>query len=285
MHFKDNCRISGIEAVVATDFDGTLLRSDHTVSDLSKNTLIKLGEMNILRVIVTGRSLFSLNKVLIEDFPIDYLIASSGAGIYCRESRQLIYNTSLTTEDTEIIGNKLVDMGCDFMVHYPLPDNHKFLYHKNNDLNLDYQKRYELYENHAAPLNNLSELTNGSSQFLVIDLPDGELYKDIEILLEGYTVIRTTSPLDHQSAWIEIFPLKTDKGKTLKILTENYHLGASDVLSIGNDFNDVHMLRWADTSRVVANAHGDLKAEFKTVSSNDNEGFSEAVEEWLRARI
>jgi len=285
MHFKDNCRIGGIEAVVATDFDGTLLRSDHTVSDLSKNTLLKLGEMSILRVIVTGRSLFSLNKVLTHDVPVDYLIASSGAGIYCRESRQLIYNTSLTTGDTEIIGNKLVDIGCDFMVHYPLPDNHKFLYHKKNDLNLDYQKRYELYENHGAPLNNLSELSDGSSQFLVIDLPDGELYKDIESLLDGYTVIRTTSPLDHQSSWIEIFPLKTDKGKTLKILTEIYHLGASDVLSIGNDFNDVHMLRWADTSRVVANAHGDLKAEFKTVSSNDNEGFSEAVEEWLKGRI
>jgi len=285
MYLDDKCRISGIKAIVATDFDGTLLRDDHTVSIRSKETLIKLGEMNILRVIVTGRSLFSLNKVLIEDVPIDYLIASSGAGIYCRESSQLIYNTSLTAQDTELIGNKLVDLDCDFMVHYPLPDNHKFLYHKKNNINLDYQKRYELYEDHAAPLNNLSELTSGSSQFLVIDLPDGKLYKDIESLLDGYTVIRTTSPLDHQSAWIEIFPLKTDKGKTLKLLTENYDLGASDVLSIGNDFNDVHMLRWADTSRVVANAHVDLKAEFKTVKSNDNEGFSEAVEEWLSEKF
>ncbi len=284
MYLEDKCRISGIEAVVATDFDGTLLQSDHTVSDRSKETLLKLGELNVLRVIVTGRSLFSLSKVLLEDVPIDYLIVASGAGIYCRESRQLLYNTGLSKEDTELIGNQLIDLGCDFMVHHPLPDNHKFLYYKKNDLNFDYQKRYKLYEDHASPLNNFSELTLGSSQFLVIDLPDGKLYKDIENLLDRYTVIRTTSPMDHQSAWIEIFPLKTDKGKTLKILTENYNLGADNVLSIGNDFNDVHMLRWADTSRVVANAHGDLKAEFKTVSSNDNEGFSEAVEEWLRER-
>jgi Cof subfamily protein (haloacid dehalogenase superfamily) len=281
---KDDCRISGIEAIVATDFDGTLLQSDHTVSELSKKTLIKLGESNILRVIVTGRSLYTLNKVLTEDVPMDYLIVASGAGIYCRESRQLIYNTELSMEDTELIGNQLLDLGCDFMVHHPLPDNHKFLFHHKNNSNLDYKQRFDIYEEHAKPLNNFSELSDGSSQFLIIDLPDGNLHENISNLLAEYTVIKTTSPLDHQSVWIEIFPLKTDKGKSLKILTENYNLGADKVLSIGNDFNDVHMLRWADQSRVVSNAHEDLRAEFRTVSSNDNEGFSEAVEEWLRNR-
>lgn len=284
MLFKDECRISNIKAIVATDFDGTLLQSDHTVSAQSKETLTKLGEINILRVIVTGRSLYSLSKVLKEDIPMDYLIVASGAGIYCRESRQLIYNTGLSSTDTRIIGNQLIDLGCDFMVHNPLPDNHKFLYHKKNDLNQDYQARYDIYEEHAAPLEDFSELIDGSSQFLVVDVPEGNLYEEIDTILTNYTVIRTTSPLDHKSAWIEIFPSQTDKGKTLKILTENYNLGADNVLSIGNDFNDVHMLRWAKESRVVANAHQDLRTEFQTVSSNDNEGFSEAVEEWLRER-
>jgi hypothetical protein len=110
------------------------------------------------------------------------------------------------------------------------------------------------------------------------------LYEELSQILSNYTVIRTTSPLDHESSWIEIFPLETDKGKTLKILTENYGLGPGDVLSIGNDFNDVHMLRWTEQSRVVSNAHSDLRAEFRTVSSNDEEGFSEAVDQWLKER-
>lgn len=284
MLLNDECRKSDIKAIVATDFDGTLLQSDYTVSARSKNTLVKLGEMNILRVIVTGRSLYSLNKVLVDDVPIDYLIASSGAGIYCRESRKLIYNTGLSMEDTEFIGNKLLDLGCDFMVHQPLPENHKFLFHHKNYNNLDYKQRFDIYREHAKPLNDFSEFTDGSSQFLIIDVPDGCLYEKISETLNSYTVIRTTSPLDHISSWIEIFPLKTDKGKSLKILTENYNLGSDKVLSIGNDFNDVHMLRWTDESRVVSNAHADLQKEFQTVSSNDNEGFSEAVEEWLKGR-
>ncbi len=284
MVIKNDCRKIGIKAIVATDFDGTLLQSDRTVSERSIDTLKKLGEMNILRVIATGRSLYSLQKVLKEDIPIDYLIVASGAGIYCRESNMLIYNTSLSTTDTEFIGKQLVKLGCDFMVHFPLPDNHRFHFHKKNDVNLDYQKRFEIYEEHAYPLEELSELVDGSSQFLIVDLPDGQIYEDLCRIFTMYTVIRTTSPIDHKSSWIEIFPLETDKGKTLKILTENYGLGPGDVLSIGNDFNDVHMLRWAEQSRVVSNAHSDLKSEFRTVSTNDEEGFSEAVAEWLEER-
>ena len=281
---NNDCRKSDIRAIVATDFDGTLLQSDHTVSERSRNTLAMLGERGILRVIATGRSYYSLQKVLKEDLPVDYLIVASGAGIYCRESKKLIYNTRLSAADTELIGNQLIKLGCDFMVHFPLPDNHKFLFHKKNDINQDYQKRYEIYEEHAEPLKNYSDLSEGSSQFLIVDLPDGQMHEEVSNILSGYTVIRTTSPIDHKSSWIEIFPLETDKGKTLKILTENYNLGPEDVLCIGNDFNDVHMLRWAEESRVVSNAHSDLRSEFRTVSSNDEEGFSVAVDEWLEER-
>ncbi|MCD6397663.1 MAG: HAD family phosphatase [Spirochaetaceae bacterium] len=284
MLLNDNCRKSGIEAVVATDFDGTLLRSDHTVSGRSRDTLKKLGEMNILRVIVTGRSYYSLNKVLMDDVLIDYLIVASGAGIYCRENRELIYNTGLSNEDTRLIGNRLIELGCDFMVHQTLPDNHKFLYYQKG-INKDYQDRFNIYREHAKQLENLSDLFRGSSQFLVIDIPGGNMYQKINKLFKKFTVIRTTSPLDFKSDWIEIFPPQIDKGKTLKLLVDSYNLGSDKVLSIGNDFNDVHMLRWAEESRVVANAHEDLRAEFRTVGSNNNDGFSEAVEQWLGEKV
>lgn len=284
MQLKDDCRLGGIEAIVATDFDGTLLQSDCTVSERSIDTLKKLGDRGVLRVIATGRSYYSLQKILKEDLPVDYLIVASGAGIYCCKSRQLIYQTDLSKEDTEFIGKQLMETGCDFMVHHPLPDNHKFHFYTKNNSNLDYHQRFDIYKEHAFPMKDLSELPESSSQFLIIDPPGGSIYNELSSVLSQYTIIRTTSPLDYSSTWIEIFPLETDKGKTLKLLTENYNLGSDKVLSVGNDFNDVHMLRWAKESRVVANAHEDLKREFRTVSSNDNEGFSEAVEEWLRER-
>ena len=67
--------------MVVTDLDGTLLNPQHQISDKDLQSLKLLGDKNIYRVIATGRSPYSLNKVLPADFPIDYLIFSSGSGI------------------------------------------------------------------------------------------------------------------------------------------------------------------------------------------------------------
>ena len=67
--------------IVFTDLDGTLLNSDQHPGRRDLEMLHRLGEQGIVRVIVTGRNLFSLSKVLGDDFPVDYVIFSTGAGI------------------------------------------------------------------------------------------------------------------------------------------------------------------------------------------------------------
>ena len=42
-------------ALVATDFDGTLLGSDREISDVTKQVLYRLTEFDIEFVVVTGR--------------------------------------------------------------------------------------------------------------------------------------------------------------------------------------------------------------------------------------
>ncbi len=63
------------------DFDGTLLRSDRSFSDVDLKALIRLGELGIIRAIATGRSIYSINTVSISALPVDFILFSSGAGI------------------------------------------------------------------------------------------------------------------------------------------------------------------------------------------------------------
>ncbi len=58
--------------MVITDFDGTLLNSQKIVSIDNRNALELLGKEKICRVIAIGRNLYSLNKVINNDFPVDY---------------------------------------------------------------------------------------------------------------------------------------------------------------------------------------------------------------------
>jgi hydroxymethylpyrimidine pyrophosphatase-like HAD family hydrolase len=60
-------------------------------------------------------------------------------------------------------------------------------------------------------------------------------------------------------------------------------LGASRhrALSVGNDFNDLDLLAWAQTRFVVANAPPELTQRFPVVSSNNDDGVAEAIALWL----
>ncbi|MCP4045415.1 MAG: HAD hydrolase family protein, partial [Gammaproteobacteria bacterium] len=58
----------------------------------------------------------------------------------------------------------------------------------------------------------------------------------------------------------------------------------ADIMAIGNDYNDLDLLEWAQQSFVVENAPIELKSRFQQVASNDNGGVAEAVEHWFSAR-
>jgi hydroxymethylpyrimidine pyrophosphatase-like HAD family hydrolase len=48
-------------------------------------------------------------------------------------------------------------------------------------------------------------------------------------------------------------------------------------LAVGNDYNDVDLLDWADLACVVGNAPDELCARYRRVAPHDASGFSEAV--------
>ena len=66
---------------IITDLDGTILPQGENISTSTLHTLEQLGAEGIIRIIATGRTLFAARKFLPDNFPIDYLVFSSGAGI------------------------------------------------------------------------------------------------------------------------------------------------------------------------------------------------------------
>ena len=94
-------------------------------------------------------------------------------------------------------------------------------------------------------------------------------------------VVRTTSPLDHRSVWYEIFPKTVGKSHAAQWICHHFGLDEATALAVGNDFNDLDMLRWANTARVVGNAPEPLSREFQSVADHSESGFSDAVAQWL----
>ncbi len=265
------------------DFDGTLLRSDRSFSPTDLEALKQLDQLGIVRVIATGRSIYSLNTVSISELPVDYIIFSSGAGVTQHPGGDIIRKVSLEAHEVSRAIAILQADDLDFMVHRPIPDNHVFGYYESTPANTDFKRRIDLYSQFAFPLDEVPDGFGTATQLLAI-LPPASSLQVLETIrkkLPGFNIIQTTSPLDGQSIWIEIFPATVSKGLTAAWLTAKFDLDSDQTLSIGNDYNDLDLLEWTASSFVVENAPDDLKDRFPVVASHNESGVAEGIERWL----
>jgi hypothetical protein len=83
--------------------------------------------------------------------------------------------------------------------------------------------------------------------------------------------------LDGKATWIEIFPTVVSKSRTAAWLAEELKIDKREIVSVGNDYNDLDLLEWTAESFVVDNAPADLKKRFAGVASNNNGGVAEAA--------
>lgn len=269
--------------VVFTDLDGTLLDADQTLSKRNRATLVDLESRGVMRVVITGRSLLSCDRVIDGAFPIDVLVTSSGAGIFNHSPRRLLHAFGLSASEIETAVGVLQQLDMDFMVHAPVPDNHRFRWYRAETRNPDFDRRLSLYEGHHEPLDLTDPLPQSGAQLLAIcKAASAEAqHETLRRYLPEHNVIRTTSPLDHESTWFEIFPKTVGKAQAAQWICTHLDLAAERALAIGNDFNDVDMLRWAPVAHVVSNSPSALTQEFHTVADHQDAGFTEAVSLWL----
>ena len=266
---------------VFSDLDGSLRDDLQGIPRVNLETLVELGNLGIVRILATGRSLYSARKVINNHFPIDYLVFSSGAGIIDWRQQRLLRSHSLSVENVACILSFLQESRLDFMLHGPVPNNHHFYYYQHSEQNLDFEHRLQLYADFAEPLNwqRRSEVSSGCIVIVPAELTV-DLHVNFQQKLPDLSIIRATSPLDYQSGWLEIFPAEVSKSQAAEWLC--FELGLSGHMAFGNDYNDLDLLHWADKAYVVSDAPQDLKTLFPIVGSAAEGGFSQAVQTWLQ---
>lgn len=271
-----------MQGILLTDLDGTLFNSDRTISESNLGALHSLGEMATLRVIATGRSLYSALKALPPQLPIEYLIFSSGAGILDWSTKQVIHATNMDLKDVDRLKRSLIQKDHDFFIQCPIPDNHYFYYHRSSVYNKDFERRLTIYNSFKKNSISIENRSINASQVIAI-LPDNDLhiYNDLRDQFASVKTIRTTSPLDHLSMWIEFFHPAVSKANAARWLLKKLDMNGAGSLAIGNDYNDEDMLNWAAHSYVLKNGPAPLKIKYRSVADNDEDGFSEAVNNYM----
>ena len=247
--------------LVATDLDGTLVRSDGTVSERSRDVLTALDRRGVPVVIVTGRPMRWLTELLPVVGGHGLVIVSNGAAVYdvargeARDVRGIEPRAGLALAErilTAVPGAAFAIESVSGIVHEPAfagPD--------------------EVPDGTAVgPLREV--WVEPALKVLVRHprLDPGELQQAVTVAVGDLATPTWSMP-----GLVEISATGVTKATALAALAEELAIPAADVVAFGDMPNDVPMLRWAGASYAVANAHPDaVAAATHAAPANDDDG-------------
>ncbi|GLY04926.1 MULTISPECIES: HAD family hydrolase [Actinoplanes] len=258
-------RKPGLPKLIATDLDGTLVRSDDTVSAYTHEVLDRVRAAGIRIVAATGRGPRLTSLVRTDIRVADYLVLAQGGWVLDQSEDRYLRQARISGE---ALGQAL---GTIESVVGPLSVMFEALHHDESPLWGDYDPtwRYPVrVEARTRPECLTGDVIKAFARSFQIGVDDLLAVARRVVPPELATV--TQAGLDY----VEICPPACDKGTGLSVVAEAVGVDPADVLVFGDMPNDLPMFAWAGWGRVaVANAHPELLAVADEVTlTNDEDG-------------
>jgi Cof subfamily protein (haloacid dehalogenase superfamily) len=255
----------GLPKLIATDLDGTLVRSDDTVSAYTHEVFARVRQAGIRVVGATGRGprLTSLTRNDIRD--ADFLVMAQGGWVLDQaESAYLLRSRLSGTALAGVLAALEAEVG-------PLSVMIEALEHDAAPLWGDYDPTWR-YPVAFEPRSRADCLADDVIKAFArsFDYPVDDLLAIARQVVPPEVASVTQAGLDY----VEICPANVDKGTGLGVVADAVGVDPADVLVFGDMPNDLPMFAWAGWSRVaVSNAHPELLAMADEVTlTNDQDG-------------
>jgi Cof subfamily protein (haloacid dehalogenase superfamily) len=258
---------NGSARLVASDLDGTLLRSDDSVSERTLSALARTVAAGIRFVLVSARSPGWLAPEAARLGLDGVGICCNGAIVFDYEEDRVLIHRPLEPETARELVHGLrrvapgVVFGCERPSGFVAEPGYRSLFRPPDSIP------------RADALVFLSEPVTK----LVLqhpELPQAELHA-IASNFAGGRVETCYSG----AGLVEIAATGVTKGAALAELCAELEIDRSEVIAFGDMLNDVSMLAWAGRGVAVANAHPEVLAVADEVTaSNDEDGVALVLE-------
>ncbi|GAA1477569.1 HAD family hydrolase [Nocardioides aestuarii] len=253
--------------LVATDLDGTLVRSDGTVSPYTHDVIEALDARGVPVVFVTGRPLRWAEEVFGYVGAHGLAIVSNGALVWdvardavdltravpvadgleaCTLIREAVPGSAFAVETLDGIA-----LEPEFLERHPLPD--------------------------SAPRGPLDRIFRGPALKVLArheELDPQEFWTAAEEAVGERLVVTWSSA----STLLEMSAPGVTKASTLALLCERMGVDRSEVVAFGDMPNDLPMLEWVGRSYAMANAHPSVLAVADHVApDHDDDGVARVL--------
>jgi Cof subfamily protein (haloacid dehalogenase superfamily) len=262
--------------LIATDLDGTLVRSDgRTISDRTRDALAAAEAAGLIVVLVTGRPPRWMDEVAEITGHTGLAICANGALLYDLHTDSVV-DSRLLAPDTlravvACLRAEIPDLR--FGVEYGMTFAHEPGYRHGWAIGPP-----------QARVGPVDAIIDQAAAKLLARHPT--LDPD-ELLRRAVTALGENATVTHSSDYglLEISAYGVTKASALAELAAQHGVAAAEVIAFGDMPNDLAMLAWAGRAVAVANAHPQvLTAADEVTGSNDEDGVAQVVERLVADR-
>ena len=258
--------------LIATDIDGTLLNYDRTVPNKLMPCLKILENQGIKVVPVTGRMYKAAIKIYNQLNLKDALVSYQGGQINDFDGK-IIYQKVLNKAQIK----KGINWAWENNVHLQIYTNDN-LYAENDN---DFIQRYSFEQNVPYNVVNFYDLqAEYASKMLAVDFDNPDrVTKWVNELTEMFPecfIVKSTP------YFCEISHKNANKYDAVKFLQNYYGMKDDEVLTIGDQNNDIALLQAGGVKVAMGNATDELKSCATYVTDDVyNNGWVNAIEHFL----
>ncbi len=247
-----------------TDLDGTLYRSDKTVSRENLDAIEYFKSEGGLFTFITGRPPVISVDICKRIRPNAPYGCFNGGGIFDPEQQKYLWSMELPRSANELVAEVdrlLPDVGIQY-------NTQKGVYfNKDNPA----QERFRALTGLENLYCHFSEVEEPAVKIIFAHL-DGERISAVMELLHNHPRAGEFDFIRSEHSLYEILPKGVSKGAVLQKMSQILGIDMKNTIAVGDYNNDVSMILAAGLGFAVANAVPEAKeaADFVTVSNNDH---------------
>ena len=258
-------------ALLVSDIDGTLITSNHEVTEATRSTAARLYENGIKLSLASSRPPRSI-RPLAEALNLRSPFAAFNGALVATADGEIIARTSIPPETTARIKAIADDLGISVWLY----DETEW-YVSRRDAFVD---REEHTSGFSPVMDGYGDrLTENLSKLTVVGKPELVAVAEQRVLSElGDKVSASRS----KPRFLDVTLHGIHKGTVIIRLAELFGISTDQVAVIGDGPNDIEMFRQAAVSIAMGQAVDEVReAASHATDSNDDEGWSRGVEKYV----
>lgn len=258
--------------MVATDIDGTIVKWDTGFSDNVKQCIKRLTKEGVKVVLVTGRMHCATTPIALE-LRLNTPIVSYQGGLVRDFSGKTLYQKNLSDD----YAKKIIKWSRENDIHINLYLDDKLYVEKDND----FVKRYtdgKFVSYNVCPFDDL-EIRN-VNKILAIDYTDAHRVTGwVEELNKTYPELYVVKSTPY---FCEIGSPDATKSLGVEFLAKQWGIKKEEILAIGDQNNDIELLKAGGIAVAMGNATPELKACADYITDTiENDGFVKAMDKFI----